>query len=53
MFIARKITGMVYCGKTLKLLALATELSGSGRGAKAIERTEKSQYCKTTKIQSE
>jgi len=40
-FITQMITGMVYCHTTLKLLALATELSGSGKGPKTIEGMEK------------
>ena len=39
-FISQKITA-IYCGTTLKLLALATELSGLVGGAKAIEEMEK------------
>ena len=53
MFITQKITSMVYCSTSLKLLTLATELSGLGGGVKlkTIEKTEKIKlYCNAMKI---
>ena len=40
-FVTQEITGLVFCCTSLRLLALATELSGLGRGAKTEEGTEK------------
>ena len=40
-FVTREITSLVFCSTSLRLLALATKLSGLGRGAKTEEGTEK------------